>query len=176
MARDHIHCIHEARSIVSGQNQGAKTMKLIARMMMTGAVLIAAPVAWSVPAAAQEFPLVAGDYTSVSGIFVEDGGTLAYARHLAGAWAKEQAFAKSKGWISDYKIYINVDARDGEPNVYLTTTYRDIPNGAESERRQKEWAGWSKKSDAQMDVESSDRAKFRKLRGTMMLQEYTIRK
>lgn len=143
---------------------------------MAGAMLLAAPVALPKMAVAQEFPLVAGDYTSVSGVFVEDGGTLAYAKHLAGAWAKEQEFAKSRGWISDYKIYFNVDARDGEPNIYLTSTYRDIPNGADSERRNKEWAAWSKKSDAQMDAESGDRAKYRKLRGTMMLQEFTIRK
>lgn len=150
-------------------------MKLNAKIMLA-AMLLAAPVALPTLAAAQEFPLVAGDYTSVSGIFVEDGGTFAYAKHLAGDWAKNQEFAKSKGWITDYKIYLNVDARDGEPHIYLTTTYRDIPNGSEIERRNKEWAAWSKKSDAQMDAASSDRAKFRKLRGTMMLQEYTIRK
>ena len=125
---------------------------------------------------AQDFPLVAGDYTSVSGIFIQDGGTLAYAKFLADEWAKQQEFAKSKGWISDYKIYINVDARDSEPNVYLTETYKSVPTGAEMEKRNKEWEAWSKKSDAQMDAESGNRAKFRTLRGTMMLQEYTIRK
>ena len=150
-------------------------MKLIRYIMIAGTMLIAAPVALTAPAAAQQFPLVAGDYTSLSGIFIEDGGNLAYAKHLAGAWAKEQEYAKSKGWISDYKIYINVDARDGEPQVYLTATYRDIPNGAEIERRNREWEAWSKKTDAQMDAESGNRAKFRKLRGTMLLQEYTIR-
>tara|TARA_R110000868_G_scaffold27765_4_gene104958 strand:- start:287 stop:742 length:456 start_codon:yes stop_codon:yes gene_type:complete len=146
------------------------------KIMLAAAMLLAAPITLTTPVAAQEFPLVAGDYTSLSGIFIEDGGSLAYAQHLAGAWAKEQEFAKSKGWISAYKIYINVDARDGEPQVYLTSTYRDIPNGAQSEGRNKEWAAWSKKTDAQMDAESGDRAKFRKLRGTMLLQEYTIRK
>lgn len=151
-------------------------MRRITNSLIAGAILMAAPLALPVAAAAQEFPLVAGDYTSLSGIFIEDGGTLAYAKHLAGDWAKEQEFAKSKGWISGYKIYINVDARDGEPNLYLTATYRDVPSGAESERRNKEWEAWSKKTDAQMDAESGNRAKFRKLRGTMMLQEYTIRK
>jgi len=151
-------------------------MKLIKRMIMTGAMAIAAPIALSAPVMAEDFPLVAGDYTSLSGIFVQDGGTLAYAKHLAGQWAKTQEFAKSKGWISDYKIYANVDARDGEPNIYLAVTYRTIPTGAESEARDKEWEAWSKKTNAQMDVESGDRAKFRTLRGTMMLQEYTIRK
>lgn len=151
-------------------------MKLITKIMMAGAMLISAPVAVPVAAAAQEFPLVAGEYTSLSGIYVEDGGTLAYAQFLASEWAKEQAFAKSKGWISDYKIYINVDARDGEPTLYLASTYRDIPNGPEIERRSKEYTAWIKKSDEQLDAESGNRAKFRKLRGTMMLQEYTIRK
>lgn len=151
-------------------------MKLTTKILMAGAMLIATPVALPIAAAAQEFPLVAGDYTSISGIFVEDGGTLAYAKHLAGDWAKQQEFAKSKGWISDYKIYINVDARDGEPNLYLTSTYRNVPSGAELEKRDAEWEAWSKKTNAQLDAESGNRAKFRKLRGTMMLQEYTIRK
>jgi len=151
-------------------------MKLIGHIMMAGAMLIAAPVVLASPAAAQQFPLVAGDYTSLSGIFVEDGGSFAYAKHLAGEWARNQEFAKSKGWLSDYKIFFNVDARDGEPNIYLMTTYREIPTGAEGEARDREWEAWSKKTNLQMETESGDRAKFRKLRGTMLLQEYTIRK
>lgn len=151
-------------------------MNVTRKIMMAVAIVAATPALMAIPAAAQEFPLVAGDYTSLSGIFVEDGGTLAYAQHLAGEWAKQQEFAKSKGWITDYGIYVNVDARDGEPNLYLTSTYRDVPSGAEMERRNKEWEAWSKKTDAQLDTESGNRAKFRKLRGTMMLQEYTIRK
>lgn len=151
-------------------------MKLSKKIMVAAAMIIAVPTALSTSAIAQQFPLVAGDYTSISGIFVEDGGTFAYAQFLADQWAKNQEFAKSKGWISDYKIYLNVDARDGEPHIYLTQTYATIPGGSEMEKRNKEWEAWSKKSDAQMDVESADRAKFRKQRGTMMLQEYTIRK
>lgn len=151
-------------------------MKLTTKIMLAGAMLMGVPTAISTTAMAQEFPLVAGDYTSMSGIFIQDGGNLAYAQFLAGEWAKQQEFAKSKGWISDYKIYINVDARDGEPNVYLTQTYANVPSGADIEKRNKEWEAWAKKSDAQMDAESGDRAKFRTQRGTMMLQEYTVRK
>jgi hypothetical protein len=150
-------------------------MKMIKNMMVGAAVMIAAPMALTAPAMADEYPLVAGDYVSMSGIFVEDGGSLAYAEHLAGQWHKSQEFAKSKGWISDYKILINVDARDGEPNVYLTTTFPYIPTNAEGEKRSKEWDAWSKKTNAQMAAESGDRAKFRQLRGSMLLQEYKVR-
>ena len=151
-------------------------MRRMKEIMMASAMLITAPIMLSTSAMAQEFPLVAGDYTSMSGIYIEDGGTLAYAKYLAGEWAKNQEYAKSRGWISDYKVYVNVDARDGEPHIYLTQTYRSVPSGAELEQRDKEMAAWSKKTDAQLDAESGDRAKFRKQRGTMMLQEYIVRK
>lgn len=151
-------------------------MKLSRPIMIASAMLLAAPVALSGSAAAQEFPLVAGDYTSVTGIFVHDGGTLVYAKHLADRWAKEQEFAKSKGWISGYRMYHNVDARDGEPNIYLTVTFASVPSGPELEKRSKEHAAWSKLSNAQLDAESGDRAKFRTQRGSILLQEYSVRK
>lgn len=151
-------------------------MKLMKNMMIAAsAALVTVPMALPTAASAQEFPLKAGDYTSMSGIFVKDGGNMSYANHLAGQWAKSQEFAKSKGWISDYKIYINVDARDGEPNIYLTSTYSTIPSNAEYEKRNKEWEAWAKKTNTQMDAESGNRAEYRTLRGTMLLQEYTVR-
>ena len=151
-------------------------MKLHLRLAIAAALAVVAPAALTAPAAAQEFPLAPGEYSSMSGIFVEDGGSFAYAQFLATQWQQEQEFSKSKGWITGYKIYINVDARDGEPNVYLVTTYRDIPDAAEIERRNKEYAAWSAKTDQQLDAESGNRVTIRKQRGTMLLQEYTIRK
>jgi len=152
-------------------------MKLMKSIMMTAALAMAAavPIALPTTALAEPMPLVAGNYTSVSGIFVEDGANFTYAKYLADQWAKNQDFAKSKGWISDYKIYVNVDPRDGEPNIYLTQTFAEIPSGAESEKRAVEWATWRKKSEAEMDAESGDRAKFRTVKSSMLLQEYTVR-
>lgn len=151
-------------------------MKMFKTMMMAASVaLVAAPMALPTAAAAQEFPLKAGDYTSVSGIYVKDGGTLAYAQHLANSWVKNQEYAKSKGWISDYKIYLNVDARAGEPTLYLTTTYSAIESNEEYERRGKELRAWASKSIAQLETESGDRAEFRTIMSSMMLQEYTVR-
>ncbi|CAO1650720.1 MULTISPECIES: hypothetical protein [unclassified Parasphingorhabdus] len=150
-------------------------MKLMKRMMMATAIIVAAPLALSTPAMADDFPLVAGDYTTMTGIYIQDGGTVAYAKYLASEWKKNQDFAKSKGWISDYKIYFNVDARDGEPNMYLTQTYPYWPSGAESEKRNKEWEAFDKRTNAQLDAESGNRAKFRTVKGSMTLQEATIR-
>lgn len=150
-------------------------MKLMKHMMMATAVMIASPVMLSAPAMAEEWPLVAGEYTTMTGIFIEDGGNLAYAQYLADEWAKQREFAKSKGWISDYKIYANVDRRDGEPMLYLTATFASMPDSAEMERRNKEWEAWDSKSNAQLEAESGNRAKFRTVKGSMTLIELTVR-
>ena len=150
-------------------------MKLMKNMMMATAVMIASPVMLATPAVADEFPLVAGDYTTMTGIYLEDGGTTAYATYLASEWKKNQDFAKSKGWISDYKIYFNVDSRDGEPTMYLTQTFPSWPSGAEIEKRSKEWEAFDKRTNAQLDAASGNRAKFRKVTGSMTLQEAKIR-
>ena len=99
-------------------------MKAMKTLFAGAAMMVAA--AMVTPAMAQEFPLVAGDYAEVGGIFVKDGGTLKYAMHIAGDWKKNQEFAKSQGWITGYKIYINENPRDGEPNVYLMTTFASL--------------------------------------------------
>lgn len=151
-------------------------MKLIKTMMMAASVaLVAAPMALPTAAAAQEFPLKAGDYTSMSGIYVKDGATLAYAQHLANVWVKNQEYAKSKGWITDYKIYVNVDAREGEPSLYLTTTYSTMVSAEEGERRGQEMREWAKKSISELEAESGNRAEFRTQLGSMLLQEWKPR-
>lgn len=150
-------------------------MKLMKHMMMATAMIVATPVALSTPAMADEFPLVAGDYTTITGIFLEDGGTTAYANYLATEWKKNSDFAKSKGWISDYKIYFNVDPRDGEPTMYLSRTFPSMPSGAEIEKRSKEWEAFDARTNAQLDAASGNRAKFRRVTGSMTLQEARIR-
>lgn len=151
-------------------------MKLMKHMMMAlGAAMVTVPMALPSAVAAQEFPLVGGEYSNMTGITIKDGGGLAYAEYLATAWAANQEFAKSQGWITSYKIYSNVDARDGEPDLYLVVTYPSVPDAAEGERRNKAYREWSEKTEAQLQAESGNRAEFRTVRGTMMLQEWMPR-
>lgn len=70
-------------------------MKLIKTMMMAASVaLIAAPMALPTAAAAQEFPLVGGQYSDITGITVKDGGGLAYASYLADQWVKKSGICQ----------------------------------------------------------------------------------
>jgi hypothetical protein len=144
-------------------------------MLAVAAIAVALPM--SAPAMAQDFPLVSGDYTEISGIFVSDGGEFKYAQHLADQWVTAQEFAKSQGWISDYKILINVNPRDGEPHIYLMTTFTSLPDAAEQARRTAAYAAWDKgsRTQEQLIAESGNRAEYRTVKGSMLLQEYTPR-
>lgn len=128
------------------------------------------------PAAAQEFPLVAGAYVEMSGIDIEDGeGGLKYAEFLATEWKRNQEYSKTQGWITDYGIYANVNARAGEPDIYLVTEFASLPDAAEQERRNRAYDAWAKTNYQQQAVASGDRAKYRTVISSMMLQEYTPR-
>ena len=143
-----------------------------------GAVLVlaAAAAVASAPAAAQEWPLVWGDYWEVTGIDIKDGGGLKYSQWLATEWKENQEYAKSKGWIKDYMILGNVYGRAGEADMYLITIRESIVSGAEGNKRNDEYMAWRKKSVAQMQAESGNRAEFREVLSSSLLQELNFRK
>lgn len=151
-------------------------MKLMKHMMMAAsAALVTLPMALPSAASAQEWPMVEGEYSNMTGIYIKDGGSLTYAQYLASQWVSNQEFAKSQGWISDYKMFYNVNPRDGEPTIYLMTTFASIPDAAESERRYEAYDAWSKKTITQQEAESGNRAEYRTVRGSMLLQEFMPR-
>lgn len=125
--------------------------------------------------AADEWPFVGGDYWEVTGIDVKDGGGWKYTNWLADEWRKDAEFAKSKGWIKDYKVIANVHARSDEADLYLIRVREDIPSGAEGERRQKEYMAWQKKSLEDLVGESGNRAEYREVMSDSLLQEMKFR-
>ena len=119
--------------------------------------------------------MVGGDYWEVSGIHVEDGAGLKYSNWLATEWRKNLEFAKSKGWIKEYKVLSNVYARQGEADLYLIRIMEGIPTGAEGEKRSMEWVEFMKKSVSKMQEESGNRAEYREVLSSSLLQEMHFR-
>ena len=126
-------------------------------------------------ALAQDWPLVSGDYWSVTGIELAEGGGLKYANWLASEWKKNAEFAKSKGWLKDYMIFDNVHAREGEPHLYLVRIFEDMPSGPEGEKRYAEYMEWAAKTEEQMESESGNRAEYRTVLSTVLLQQQSFR-
>jgi len=116
-------------------------------------------------------PYKPGNFWSVTGIHVKDGSGLRYANHLATSWSASQEFAKSQGWIVGYHVFNNVYVREGEPDLYLVTVFANMPDAAEMDKRRKAWQEFNKKTMAQMQKESGDRAEYRTVGGEMLLRE-----
>jgi len=150
-------------------------MKNSIKKILLALALSAATVTMASTASADEWPLAAGDYWSVTGIKVHDGGGWKYASWLATEWKKDAEFAKSKGWIKDYKILSNEYARVNEPDLYLVRIHESVVSAAESEKRNDEYQEWNKKSIESLVNESGNRAEFREVMGSELLQELHFR-
>ena len=142
------------------------------------AAMLAAPLAlaMSAPAVAQNYPFDYGNFADVTGIDILDGGGIEYANYLAKEWRKNQEFAKSQGWISSYEVMTNVYARKGEPDIYLITRFSRLADAAEEMKRDEAYRAHMQRTVTQMETESGDRAKFRKLAGSMLMRELRFKK
>lgn len=150
-------------------------MRAVITRAISSLFVTAAFLAWGATASADDWPLASGDYWEVSGIHTKDGGALKYAEWLATEWRQNAEFAKSKGWLKDVKILYNQYPRKGEPDVYLIWIRKSIPTGAESEKRSQEFQAWKKKTIASMVGESGNRAEYREVVSTSLLQEALFR-
>lgn len=146
------------------------------KLLLAALAVVPLTLAFSIPAAAQNYPLDYGEFADVTGIDVLDGGSVEYANYLAKEWRKNQEFAKSQGWISDYKVYANLHPREGEPDLYLMVMYAKMPDAVEAMRRDVAYREYIKKNDSQMAMESGNRGKFRKVMSTALLGEMLFKK
>jgi len=139
------------------------------------ALLVSASITVPDRAWATDWPLAQGDYWEVTGVLFKEGGGYAYSEWLAKEWKADQEFAKSKGWIKDYKIFGNTHARKGEADLYLVVVYNRLEAGPDNEKRGDEYLAWKKTTSEKMEKESGNRAQFREILSTQLLQEMKIK-
>lgn len=140
--------------------------------MKTIVLLCALALSSASPALAQDYPLVGGDYVSISMISVDDGHDLEYANHLAGMWRKGQDYAVKQGWITGYEIQTNEYKRPGEPDIFLVTRFAKFTDPAQEDAREKAYNTYMNATAAQMQTASGERAKYRKVMGGMLLRAW----
>jgi major membrane immunogen (membrane-anchored lipoprotein) len=64
-----------------------------------------------------------GHIVNVSEVHIKDGMFNAYINDLNNVWRKFIEAQMEDGSVVSYGMYSNPDARDGEPDLYLTVTY-----------------------------------------------------
>jgi hypothetical protein len=151
---------------------------MIRNIFKTAAPLITAAglcLAVPAPVLAQASSYTPGDYWDVSMVEVTSGQFETYTDWLAGEWKKNQEFAKSKGWISDYHVLYNTYKRAGEADIYILTRYKQVYSPAEQIAQQKEYEAFVKKDSRRIEQESGARGSFRKLVGSTQFQEVVLK-
>jgi hypothetical protein len=143
------------------------------RKMMLAA-LGAASMLTTVPAVAQDVPLVGGDYWDVQSITIDDGHFADYADFLVSDSRKQNEYAKSKGWIKAYYILSNNNPRKDEPDLYLVTVSDRIATPAEAIARNKELNAYLQSDDRKQLAGSGHRATYRHLTGDILLQQLVM--
>ena len=124
---------------------------MIHHRIAAGALALGLFTAGATGAHAQNFPMTSGDYVEISEITIEE-------------------FAKSQGWITGYEVLANVNKRAGEADLYLLVRMKSLPDAAESAKREDVARAHVKMTDAQMEASSGDRAKYRHVIGSQLLQ------
>lgn len=127
------------------------------------------------PGFAQQSAMKPGQLWTASRIDVEDGQMQNYLDFIAKTWVPNQEYAKSQGWISDYYVLDNVNARDGEPELILITRFAEMPSVAEGERRNKIMNERMQQDDHSAEAASGMRMKMRRLAGSVLYRELTKR-
>jgi hypothetical protein len=127
--------------------------------------------ATSAPALGQQSAVKPGPLWTAARIDVEDGQYENYMDWLTKVWVPNQEFAKSQGWISDYYILDNINARDGEPDIILISRFKDFPSAEEIERRNAVMNERMKQDDHSADAASGQRGKMRRLMGSILYRE-----
>ena len=112
----------------------------------------------------------------MTGVTVDDGHLSDYTDFLAGFYKDQEEFAIAQGWQTSWEVLQNVHKRPGEPDLYLIRRYKNLVDGAEFDRRAALVRDKVKMTEAQMQSASGDRAKFRQVQGTTLMQALKLRK
>ena len=145
------------------------------KMLTIMAVALATTALLITPALAQRSSADPGNYWEVSDIKLMPGQSENYMDYLNANWKKQQAFAKSKGYILDYHVLMNNYPRDNEPDLYLVVIFKDWPSTADAKKQQDEFVAMMKQDEHQLAAASGNRAVMRRSMGSALLQEVVFK-
>jgi hypothetical protein len=115
-----------------------------------------------------------GHVVQVTEVHTKDGMFNAYINDLNNVWRKFLEAQKEDGLVISYGMYSNVNPREGEPDLYLTVTYKNwaaFDNGVEYfEKLGSEIMG----SMDDMREANVDRGELRTIGSTYTLRELTF--
>ena len=116
-----------------------------------------------------------GHVVQVTEVHTKDGMFNAYINDLSKVWRKFLEAQKADGDVISYGMYSNVNQREGEPDLYLTVTYK---NWAAFDRGVEYFENLGAKilgSNEEMREANVDRGELRTIGSTYVLRELSFK-
>ena len=116
-----------------------------------------------------------GTLLDVSSIQTKDGHFNDYMRWLATDWKRQEEAMKKAGVILDYHVYLVQNQRTGEPDIFLTQTYKNMAVFDATQAQQYALQAKIAGSIAKSDQSQAARGSMRTVMGDMMMREAVLK-
>jgi len=117
-----------------------------------------------------------GSYWSVTSVETKPGHFEDYIADLKKNWRSSLETQKKEGHVLSYRMFSNVDVREGEPNLWLFVEHKsagsayDLPYDYWEKHAEKLWGSMKKGTEA-----SVDRGELRTIKSTILLREISFK-
>lgn len=116
-----------------------------------------------------------GAVLDVASIQTKDGHFNDYMHWLATDWKRQEEAMKKAGVITDYHVWLVQNPRAGEPDIFLTQTYKNMAMFDMSQAQQYALQAKIAGSIAKSDREQAARGSIRTIMGDMMMREAVLK-
>jgi len=136
--------------------------------------LLASAALMTTPALADPRGYDQGPIWSIQDIQTKDGHFDDYMKFVTTKWKAQEEALKRAGYIIDYKVFVNIDQRDNEPDISLVSIFKNMAAMDISLDQQDALAKQMSGSVQNADKEQADRSTIRTIRGGALLRELVL--
>ena len=116
-----------------------------------------------------------GPVWDIAAIQTKDGYFDDYMKFVTTTWKTQQEALKKAGYITGYKVYVVADPRDGEPDIYLATEFKNM---AAMDVPLDEMDAFVRKMFGSIETankQQANRGTIRIIRGNMLMREIVFK-
>ncbi len=116
-----------------------------------------------------------GSYWTVTSVDTKDGHFDDYIKDLKENWRRSLEMQKKDGHVLSYTMYVNVDQRQGEPDLWLFVEHKsagsayDLPFDYWEKQAEELWGSMEKGQEANVD-----RGELRTIMSSVLLREISF--
>jgi hypothetical protein len=120
-------------------------------------------------------PFENGPVVDIASVQTKDGHFNDYMRWVSTDWKRQEEALKKAGVITDYHVYLVQNQRAGEPDIFLTQTYKNMAVFDATQAQQYALQAKIAGSIVKSDQGQAARGSMRTIMGDMMVREAVLK-